>query len=123
MFTGVGATLPASDLERAKAWYADKLGVKPSKEDFNGAWYDVGDTAFLLYESAFAGTNQATAAAFVVEDIDEAVSTLRGRGVTFETFDLGEEFTWDNEILTGPDGTQAAWFKDTEGNILSVGTM
>jgi predicted enzyme related to lactoylglutathione lyase len=118
------ATLPASDLARAKAWYADKLDLKPVAEDEmgGGAWYESGGTRFLVYASAFAGTNQATAASFTVDDVPATVESLRGRGVTFEEYDMGEYRTVDG-ILTMPDGSQAAWFKDSEGNIIAVSTM
>lgn len=119
------ATLPAADMGRAKAWYADKLGLEPVEEDDaggGGAWYETGGMRFLLYQSAFAGTNQATAACFSVEDFDGAVESMRGRGVAFEEYDMGEIKTVDG-VLTLPDGQKAAWFKDSEGNILAISTM
>jgi catechol 2,3-dioxygenase-like lactoylglutathione lyase family enzyme len=113
-------TLPAADMDRAKAWYEAKLGLVPVEEDeFDGAWYETGETPFLLYPSEFAGTNQATAASFSFEDFDAAIAELRGRGVTFTEFDY-EEFKTVEGVLTLPDGRKGAWFQDSEGNILNI---
>lgn len=120
MFEGVTATLPASDIDRAKAFYKEKLGLEPSEESPDGSvGYELGGTALLLYPSEFAGTNQATAAGLNVADLGSAVSELRGRGVVFEEYDYGEFSTVDG-IMIMPDGSQAAWFKDTEGNIIGL---
>lgn len=115
------ATLPAADLDRAKAWYADKLELKPVEVRETGeSWYEIGGTKFLLYGSQFAGTNQATAAGFVVDDFDSAVAELKGRGVVFEDYDFGEELKTVDGVFTAPDGFKGAWFKDSEGNIIAV---
>ena len=114
------ATLPASDINRARQWYADKLDLKPTEEQPDGGLrYATGDSWFLVYPSTFAGTNQATAAAFEVEDIADVVGSLRGRGVVFEEYDFGDIKT-ENGIVTMPDGSQGAFFKDSEGNIIGV---
>ena len=115
--------LPASDLERAKQWYLEKLDLKPMGEDEGGAWYQNGDGRFLLYQSEFAGTNQATAAGWEVDDVQATQAELRNRGVVFEEYNFGEEFKTVDGILTLPNGGQAAWFKDSEGNILSIAKM
>ena len=113
-------TLPAADMDRAKAWYAEKLGLRPVEEDeFGGAWYETGDTPFLLYTSEFAGTNQATAASYSYKVFDAAIASLRDRGVTFDEFDFGNFKTVDG-VLTLPDGRKGAWFKDREGNIRNI---
>ncbi len=116
-------TLPASDITRAKAWYQEKLDLKPVEESEDGAWYESGGTRFLLYPSQFAGTNQATAAGFEVDDFDAAASMLRSRGVTFEEYDFGEDFRTVDGVFTTSDGSKACWFKDSEGNILSLTNM
>jgi catechol 2,3-dioxygenase-like lactoylglutathione lyase family enzyme len=117
------ASLPAADMDRAKTWYADKLDLKPVEVAENGdSWYELGGIRFLLYESQFAGTNQATAAALMVDDLDGAIAELKGRGVTFEDYDFGDDFRTVDGVFTAPDGTKAAWFKDSEGNIVGVST-
>ena len=117
------ASLPASDIDRAIKWYEDSLGLKPTEVDvMGGARYESGGVRFLLYPSAFAGNNQATAASFAVDDFDAAVAHLRDVGVVFEEFDSGEMKTVDG-VLTTPDGNKGAWFKDSEGNILAIATM
>ena len=115
------ATLPASDIARAKNWYRDHLDLKATVELPDGsAFLESGGTRFLLYQSSFAGTNQATAASFEVDDFDAAIAGLRSRGVVFEEYDFDEEFRTVDGVITLPDGTKAAWFKDSEGNILGL---
>jgi predicted enzyme related to lactoylglutathione lyase len=120
----IAATLPASDLERAKAWYAKVFGLEPAETTEDGSsWYRLDDgTSFLLYSSQFAGTNQATAAAIGVDDVDATVAELRSRGAVFEDYDYGEEFRTVDGILTSPSGRKMAWLKDSEGNILGIAT-
>ena len=114
------ASLPASDLARARAWYQDKLDLKPVEEDQSGnMWFETGGERWFVYESQFAGTNQATAAAWLVNDLTGTVSGLRGRGVVFEEYDMGE-FKTEDGVVTLPDGSKGAWFKDSEGNILGM---
>lgn len=115
------ASLPASDIERAKTWYSDKLGLEPMEEGSGGELrYDAGGTLFGVYPSAFAGTNQATAAMIAVSDFDTALAEMRSRGIVFEDYDFGEDFRTVDGVLESPDGERAAWFKDSEGNILGV---
>ena len=114
------ATIPAKDVARARTFYSEKLGLEPAREASGGYIYETGKgTGFLLYESQFAGTNQATAMGFQVADFDAAVEELRGKGVTFEEYDFPEVKT-TNGVMEMPDGTKAAWFKDTEGNIIAL---
>jgi catechol 2,3-dioxygenase-like lactoylglutathione lyase family enzyme len=118
------AALPASDIDRAKTWYSEKLGVEPVDTGPGGElMYKVGGTQFGLYTSAFAGTNQATAAMLVVDDFDAALADMRSRGVIFEDYDFGEDFRTVDGVLESPTGEKAAWFKDSEGNILGMATM
>lgn len=114
------AAIAVSDLGRARAFY-EGLGFSVADESPGGAlMFGSGDGGFLVYSSPFAGTNKATAMAFRVspEQIDEAIAGLRSSGVTFDTFDteMGE---WEDGVLTqGP--LRAVWFRDPDGNILSV---
>jgi catechol 2,3-dioxygenase-like lactoylglutathione lyase family enzyme len=116
------ASLPASDLDRARSWYRDTLGVEPFMTDEGGTalMYMAGDSAFMVYESQFAGTNQATAAGIAVTDFDAALANLRSSGVTFEDYDFGDGMTTVEGVMTDPTGRRTAWFKDSEGNILGL---
>jgi predicted enzyme related to lactoylglutathione lyase len=116
------ATLPATDLERAKAWYAKVLQLEPvDLTEAGSAWYETDGTRFLLYQSQFAGTNQATAVAIEVADVEAAVAELRARGAVFEDYDDGDELRTVDGIFVSPGGQKLAWLKDSEGNILALG--
>lgn len=113
--------LPASDIDRARLWYSEKLGLEPI-EDGEELFYDTGSAQFGVYPSANAGTNQATYARLVVTDFDSARAELLSRGVVFENYDLGENFRTVDGVLVSPDGEKTSWFKDSEGNILAIGS-
>jgi predicted enzyme related to lactoylglutathione lyase len=117
-------SLPAHDVGRARDWYARVLGAEPTMDDVGGGSliYARDDGGFMLYESAFAGTNKATAAAIGVPNLDAAMAELRASGVAFEDVEVGEMST-DDGVMTFPDGQRMAWFKDSEGNILGIGEL
>ncbi len=115
--------LPAADIKRAKRWYSEKLGLEPvSTSPFGDLKYEAGGVSFLLYETELAGNNQATAAGFALENFDEVVDYLRSKGVVFEHVDFGEMGATVDGVISTPDGHQAAWFKDSEGNIFALST-
>lgn len=111
-------TIAVSDMERAKAWYAEKLDMKPVEEDEGGAWYECGGGKFALFPTPYAGTAQNTVMEWSVDDVRSVVDWLKGRGVTFDTFEM-EGIEWDGDIAT-MGGTEGAWFKDSEGNTLAI---
>jgi catechol 2,3-dioxygenase-like lactoylglutathione lyase family enzyme len=111
-------TIPCADLERAKKFYADKLGLTPKEERMDGILYVSGGTQFLLYPTQFTGA-QHTLGGFDVKDIEKTMKELRGRGVTFEEYDFPGLKT-ENGIAKFGDSDRGAWFKDSEGNILAV---
>jgi predicted enzyme related to lactoylglutathione lyase len=114
------AMLPASDLERAKSWYADTLDLKPSYEDEGGVQYKTADgTQFWVYPSEFAGTNKATAMGFMARDLSAEMGDLKARGVKFEEYDIPGVKTVDGIAEFAP-GDRGAWFKDSEGNIIAL---
>ena len=116
------ATLPASDIERAKAWYASVLRLEPTEiTDSGDVWYEIGGTRLMVYPSQYAGTNQATAVTIRVDDVEATVEELRSRGAEFEHYDYGEAFRTVDGIATSPNGEKMAWLKDPEGNIISIG--
>jgi catechol 2,3-dioxygenase-like lactoylglutathione lyase family enzyme len=113
------ATIPASDIDRAKAFYRDTLGLNPLVETAAWLTFRAGDGYFQLYPTRFAGTAQHTIGGWVVEDIASAVAELRGRGVVFEEYDGPGLRTVDG--IADLEGVErAAWFRDSEGNILSI---
>ncbi|HEX9885320.1 MAG TPA: VOC family protein [Longimicrobiales bacterium] len=122
-FVRAGAALPAKDFERAKSWYADKLGLKPVQEmGDQGSYYEVGDSRFMLYPSQFAGTNQATAMGLEVDDVEATVAELRSAGVEFAEYDFPGLKTVDGVATMEADGhtLKSAWCTDSEGNIIAI---
>lgn len=116
----IAAMLPASDIDRAKAFYRDTLGIEPVEDlPAGGARYEVGGTNLVVYPSQFAGTNEATALGWDVEDLDAAVAGLKAKGVEFSEFEM-EGMTMENSIVTAPDGMRSAWFYDSERNIIAL---
>ena len=117
----VSAVLPAADLARARGFYRDKLGLEPENPDAeDDLRYKCGSgTGFLLYQTPNAGTAKNTQMGWAVDDLPAAMAELRGKGVTFEEYDFPGLKTEDG-IAAAPDGSKAAWFLDTEGNILSL---
>jgi catechol 2,3-dioxygenase-like lactoylglutathione lyase family enzyme len=116
----IHATLAAHDLDRARAWYADKLGVTPEVDDPSGLWFRFGEVTWLLiYRTEMAGTARNTQAGWSVRDIVGVMAELRSRGVEFEHVDFGNGMaTVDGLMTVGP--YRACWFKDSEGNTLEV---
>ena len=116
----VTANIPAADLQRARGFYADTLGLTPAQEHPGGLIYTTnGGTSFFLYETEFAGQAGHTIAQIHVSDVAKEVEDLKGRGVTFDHYDI-PEMTWEGDVATHPEMGSAAWFKDSEGNILCL---
>jgi catechol 2,3-dioxygenase-like lactoylglutathione lyase family enzyme len=111
-------TLGVSDVERAKAWYAEKLGLTPTSEFLSGLTYECGGGSFALFPTPYAGTAKNTVMEWTVDDVERVATELRGRGVTFETFEM-DGVEWSGDIAT-MGGHKGAWFKDSEGNILAI---
>jgi catechol 2,3-dioxygenase-like lactoylglutathione lyase family enzyme len=117
----VAAMLATADLDRAKAWYADKLDLEPVQEFEDIILnYKSGDSEFSVYKTEYAGTAKNTVAIWRVNDVPSEVAQLRDRGVVFEEYDMGDDGKTINGILTSPDGEVLAWFKDPDGNVLAI---
>jgi predicted enzyme related to lactoylglutathione lyase len=117
----VTPNIPASDLQRARDFYADKLGLSPTQELPGEVllYRTAGGTDFQVYRTDYAGQAGHTIAQWHVDDIESEVNDLKGKGVTFEVYDMpGVE--WDGEIASMEGMGRAAWFKDSEGNIMCV---
>ena len=111
--------IAVKDLDRARKFYEETLGLS-AKEAMGGEVLEVtsGDTLINVYRSEFAGTNKATALTFEVDDIESEVSELKEKGVFFEQYDMpGLERQGDLYVA---EGMKTAWFKDPDGNILSL---
>jgi catechol 2,3-dioxygenase-like lactoylglutathione lyase family enzyme len=124
----VATRLPAQDLERARSFYAEKLGLTPIEERPGGLRYCVAGGEFALYRSAGASPGSFTQMAFEVDDHDAVVAELKRRGVFFEDVDLpglrtteGVAEVEGNYPSKGGKGERAAWFRDSEGNLLGIG--
>ena len=119
----IGAAMPAQDVKRARQFYEQKLGLKPTNEQPDGsAMYMVGETGFLVFPSMGKASGDHTQMALDVDDVEDAVRELRKSGVRLEEYDFPELKTQDG-LATLPDGSKGAWFKDTEGNLIAVGSM
>jgi len=112
--------LPAQDIKRAREFYEQKLGLKPTEEQPDGgAMYGTGQTGFLVFPSMGKASGDHTQMAFEVEDVPSAVNELKSNGVKLEEYDYPEFKTKDG-LVDMPDGTKGAWFKDTEGNLIAL---
>ncbi len=111
--------IPVADMDRARKFYEEKVGLKPREDYAGGVIYECGKGSWVfMYPSKGAGTSKASTAFWAVEDVEAEVAGLKSRGVVFEEYDMPEMKTV-NSIATGG-GAKTAWFKDTEGNILAV---
>jgi catechol 2,3-dioxygenase-like lactoylglutathione lyase family enzyme len=123
----VATRIPAQDLERAKTFYADKLGLHPVEERPGGLLYRCGHGYFALYQSAGTASGTHTQMGWEVEDIEATVAALRRRGVVFEDYDLPGLQTVNGIALIAGNypskgtGEKGAWFRDSEGNLLGIG--
>jgi catechol 2,3-dioxygenase-like lactoylglutathione lyase family enzyme len=112
-------SLPATDLDRAKRFYAEKLGLTPESELPGGLWYSCGrDTRFSVFTSQGEALGTYTQALWLVEDVESEVAALKARGIVFEEYDLPSLKTVNSIAMVGPN--KGAWFKDSEGNLLSL---
>jgi catechol 2,3-dioxygenase-like lactoylglutathione lyase family enzyme len=118
--------LPAQDLERARAFYRDKLGLEPLEERDGGLRYVCGATEFHLFASSGEASGASTQMGFEVEDLKAAVADLRARGLTFTRFDIpGFEARGDAIVVPGNypskgTGELGAFFYDSEGNLMGL---
>jgi catechol 2,3-dioxygenase-like lactoylglutathione lyase family enzyme len=124
----VAARLPAQDLERARSFYAEKLGLRPIEERPGGLRYRCGTSWFALFESSGAPSGAHTQMAWEVDDLEATVDELRRRGVVFEAYDLpglktvnGIAEVEGHYPSRGGRGEKGAWFYDSEGNLLAIG--
>lgn len=113
------ATIAVKDLGAAASFYEDTLGLtRAGTEGDEVVMFESGDSTINVYRSSFAGTNKATAVTWAVDDVDDVVRTLKSKGVAFEHYDLPDTRHEGDVHVSGH--IRVAWFKDPDGNILSV---
>jgi catechol 2,3-dioxygenase-like lactoylglutathione lyase family enzyme len=112
----ITAVLPAEDLARARTFYTQKVGLTAT-DGMAGVTIGTETTRLFLYPSMGRSPGSFTQTALLVGDVRAAVAELRSRGVEFEGFD-GPGIRTEDGIAHMPDGDDAAWFKDSEGNLL-----
>ncbi len=113
------ATIAVKDLQVARDFYENVLGLEPAREVPGGVMYRSGSSVVLVYPSEYAGTNQATTASWAVGDeLDAVLEGLRAKGVTFEHYDL-PGMTREGDVHAMGD-VRGAWLKDPDGNILAL---
>jgi catechol 2,3-dioxygenase-like lactoylglutathione lyase family enzyme len=124
----VATRLPAQDLDRARAFYAERLGLEPVDERPGGLLYRVGSGEFALFLSSGNPSGEHTQMGFEVADIETAVAELKARGVVFEDVEVPGLRTRDgiadiegNYPSKKSSGERGAWFRDSEGNLLGIG--
>jgi catechol 2,3-dioxygenase-like lactoylglutathione lyase family enzyme len=123
----VATRLPAQNLDRVKAFYAEKLGLEPVEERDGGLRYVCAAGEFALFESSGAASGAHTQMGWEVDDIEATVRDLRARGVVFEEYDLPGLETVDGiaeiegNYPSKGIGERGAWFRDSEGNLLGIG--
>jgi catechol 2,3-dioxygenase-like lactoylglutathione lyase family enzyme len=117
--TDATATLAVKDLDAAARFYEETLGLsRAGHEGDEAIMFESGHTTINVYRSSFAGTNKATALTWTVDDVEDVVSTLKAKGVKFEHYDLPDTRRVGDLHISGD--IKVAWFKDPDGNILSV---
>jgi predicted enzyme related to lactoylglutathione lyase len=117
----VTANIPAADLERARDFYAEKLGLSPFQE-MGGVvlmYRTSGGSPFSVYQTEYAGKAGHTVAQWHVDDVDAVVRDLKSKGVAFEHYDM-PGVDWNDDVATMGGMGKAAWFKDSESNILCI---
>jgi catechol 2,3-dioxygenase-like lactoylglutathione lyase family enzyme len=118
----IGVVIAVKDLAKAREFYGGKLGLdEETGNDPGGVFYKSGNGKFYVYESQFAGSNQATAAAWQVDDekMEEIVNDLQSKGVEFEHYDDMPGVKRDGNVHV-MDKLKAVWFKDPDGNTLNI---
>ena len=125
--SSVATRLPARDLNRARKFYSEKLGLEPIEQRPGGLRYQSGNSFFVLFESAGEASGTHTQMGWEVDDIEAAVAVLKARGVVFEEYDLPGLRTVNGIAQIAGNypskgvGERGSWFKESEGNLLGIG--
>lgn len=116
----VFAIVVVKDITKAKEFYGGTLGLRQIDENPNGVTYASGSGSLFIYQAPSAGSNQATSAGWEVKDIDAIVNELKGKGVVFMHYDIPGATKQGDILVMG--SRKSAWFKDPDGNTLSIGS-
>ena len=118
------ATLPTSDVGKARTFYQDTLGLSVDRDGVGAVSYTCGSGHLFVYESAYAGTNEATSVTFDIPaaEFDAEVAALRGKGIEFMTFEL-DGVEWNDGVASMGAEMRAVWFTDPDGNILNLSAV
>jgi catechol 2,3-dioxygenase-like lactoylglutathione lyase family enzyme len=125
----VATRLPAQDLDRARRWYGEKLGLEPVEERPGGLRYKCGPTYFVVFQSTGKASGESTQMAWEVDDIEAVVADLMSRGVAFEGVDSPGMKTVngiadiDGNYPSKGRGERGAWLRDSDDNLLGIGQM
>jgi catechol 2,3-dioxygenase-like lactoylglutathione lyase family enzyme len=125
----VATRLPAQDLDRARRWYSERLGLDPVEERPGGLRYRCGTTYFVVFQSTGKASGESTQMAWEVDDIEAVVADLKSRGVEFEEVDAPGMQTVngiadiEGNYPSKGRGERGAWFRDGEGNLLGIGQV
>ncbi|MFF1614101.1 VOC family protein [Amycolatopsis sp. NPDC058278] len=121
----IEARIPTQDLARARRWYAEKLGLEAVEEREGGLRYEGASGVFCLYASAGTSDGSFTQVAFYVDDLESTVAVLRERGVVFEDYEgmRGGIVEIRGNYPSKGSGERAAWFRDSEGNLIGLGEV
>jgi catechol 2,3-dioxygenase-like lactoylglutathione lyase family enzyme len=125
----IAARIPCQDLERARRFYSEKLGLEPSEKRPGGLLYEFENGEFALFESAGTAPGTFTQMGWLVDDIEATVAELRANGVEFEEVDVPGLKTVDGvaeiegQYPSKGTGERGAWFRDSEGNLLGIGQV
>ena len=127
----VATRLPAQDLERARAFYAEKLGLEPVEERPGGLRYRCGESFFVIFQSGGRASGTHTQMAISVPDLDPVVAALREHGLEFDEPDPifgppdpnGAVHIDGAYPSTGAIGERAVWFHDSEGNLIGISEL
>ena len=109
-------TIPASEMQRARRFYEETLGLKPDMVTEGGVMYGTGRTQFFVYPSAFKATGH-TQMSWLVDDIKAEVAALKAKGIEFEDLEVPGVETVDGVAQVGPN-VWTAYFRDPDGNLL-----
>ena len=115
----IHASVAVKDMDKGKAFYRDTLGLQVAMDSPQGVSFKAGNTYIEVYQSEFAGSAKNTVAMFVVKDLDNVMSGLRGKGVEFMDYDMPGLKT-ENGVAQMGDDARGSWFQDPDGNTIGI---